>query len=250
MLWRPGLLTVCLLATGSLRAVPRLQLDIGGGSYNTTTDTVVSAGEVFTLYALLTPQNSDAPSDVDKLLTSPWYISVALTPQVAVGGNLGSFAFNGTTVDATTDMVYGVPPLELFLPQDSEDLGQHGIFETYFWEHEFFFNPLLTTSTYNVEDDAGQGPQPGTGSYYVGFDVDKTLLDESYELHFDLYGKKGGKLSNLDLDVSKFAPFSHDAESGGNRVTPPPPPQVPEPATVALFGLGLTVLGALRRRRA
>ncbi len=49
---------------------------------------------------------------------------------------------------------------------------------------------------------------------------------------------------NIDLDADDFAPFSHDAQSGG---TPTPP--VPDGgATVLLLGAAMMSIAAIRRR--
>ncbi|MFH2058959.1 MAG: PEP-CTERM sorting domain-containing protein [Pseudomonadota bacterium] len=59
-----------------------------------------------------------------------------------------------------------------------------------------------------------------------------------YEIHFDLNTKKA------DGSVDKFAPFSHDAESGGGDGH-----QVPEPATLFLMGLGLLGMAGVSRKK-
>jgi hypothetical protein len=75
-------------------ATPLLQLNIGGGVYDLGTQTIISSGPVFTLYAYLTPQNN---SDVAALLAQTYYISVAVVPAIGPpGGSLGSFTFDGT----------------------------------------------------------------------------------------------------------------------------------------------------------
>src|SRR5437773_1816853 len=137
-----NLVFVCTLLVGSrAMAIPLLQLDIGGGVYDTTTETTVATSSSFTLYAYLTPKTGSAQS------TGP-----------------------------------------------------------------------------------GPSGRPGTGGFWVGFNVDTSLVQSGYQIHFDLYDEKAR--AGGDIDVDDFAPFSHDAQSGG--IVP-----VPEPATLALLAAGV-----------
>jgi hypothetical protein len=225
------------LITSSGMAIPTLQLDILGGTYDPVTETILSNGSTFTLLALLTPGNGMTESEVEELLGYEYYISAALTPQVETGADLGSFDFDGTTVDATDDMVYGVPPIDIVQGHDAGDLPKHGIFPTYFSEFGFMFDGTSTTSAYNSAEYPGGSlfDPTGEGAYFASFNVSTSSLASGYELHFDLYGAEP---QSPDIDITQFAPFSHD---GGS--------QVPEPGTSLLLGSGLLLLFALHRRR-
>lgn len=234
-----GLVTIISGYNGISLATPTLQLDIGGGTYDMSTETIVASENPFKLYAYLIPNSSNKLSDY-------YYISMALTPKLDTPGSLGTVLFNSTTIDVTSDMEYGTPPLETYLGDiastDPGDLPGHGIFETYFYEHEFQFSSSQQISKYNTQDRAISGgsiPTSGTGMYYVVFDIDTTDLDINYNIHFDLYNTSFAKKSTTDLDVTKFAPFSHDAESR----------KVPEPSTLLLLGSGLMALGLIKRRK-
>ncbi|OGW48708.1 MAG: hypothetical protein A2Z50_01755 [Nitrospirae bacterium RBG_19FT_COMBO_42_15] len=220
-------------AAGS-HAVPTLQLDIAGGTYDNSTQTIVATGNTFTLYAYLRPNFCNT-------ITDTYFISAAIAPKVGkAGADIGSFNFNGTTINATGDMTYGVPPLEdiaRLQGWDQGDLPKHGIFPTYFSEFGFSFNSANQINPYNTQNRAISGgsiSMSGRGMYYAAFTIDTSLLDPNYVLHFDLYNTK---LKGLDVDVTQFAPFSHDAQSTA----------VPEPSSLLLLGSGLVGLWASRR---
>jgi hypothetical protein len=263
-----GLAAIVLLLPAfgiKAEAVPLLQLDIQGGVYDPVTETIVAPGGSFTVYAILTPKPNATAADIQTLLNRQYFVDAALAPQLAPpGGTLGSFTMGlegGTqnTIDATSGMTYGVPPLELMSPlqgMDPNDLSQHGVYPTYFKELGFYFSAAQTTTTYDTATNPG-GVQPNAngGSYYVAFTGNNTLLSNLYSLHFDLYNEfvtncatKKNPAACLDVDVDSFAPFSHDAEV--TPPPPPPPPLVPEPGIALMLLTGVAVGGTrLARRR-
>jgi len=228
------LASVLLLAPLAASAVPILQLDIAGGSYDTTTETIVTSSNSFTVYAYATPSGQASASE---LLGTRFYLSIALTPKTGpTPASLGSFTVNGHLYNATSDMTYGVPPVEANLGAGSDpgDLSPHDIFNTFFVEVPFQLAAANTSGAYDTALHPGQGPIAGHDMFYAAFNVDKSALSSSVQLHFDQYTKfEGHNRGNVgDLDIAIHAPFSHDAG------TIPGKP-VPEPTAAMVFAIGL-----------
>ena len=102
----------------SAQAIPALQLGITGGTYDSTTQTTVASGSIFTLSAYLTPKQNATSAEIDALLADTYYISMALVPKTGpTDATLGSFTVGATTVNVTSDMTYGTPPLETVMTQ-------------------------------------------------------------------------------------------------------------------------------------
>lgn len=235
-------LTIALIAT-TARAIPTLQLDIAGGSYDTATQTIVAPGNSFALYAYGLGTGPQAIT-----LTDKFFISMALVPATTTPGGYGSLTVNGTTVNVTSDMTAGGPPLESSGVIDPGDLATHGVFPTFFWETGFFFTSANQFNAYNTQDQAGQVPLTnGTGMYYKEFNIDISGLAPGLGIHFDLYNEKlitkcKGKICTpMDIDINQFAPFSHDAEGSVAAI--------PEPGVYAMLLAGLCLLGFTARRR-
>ncbi len=238
-----AILSFSFLAS-SAYALPVLQLTIGGGTYNNSTETTLAAGNVFTLDALY--------SGTKASIGDTFYISAALERGPGDGSvndlgpvsnspiSGGSFVFAGNTVNVSSGMTYGSP---LGMPP-------HGEFDTFFKEFSFQFDASQKTAAFDTSTSTPAGAlASGCVSnclYFVPFVIDTTGLDSAYSIHFDLYLKTDG---SVDKDIK--APFSHDAQSGvggggGGGGSGEP---VPEPASLALFGLGLLGLAVTYRRR-
>ena len=237
-----------MMAATAARAVPALQLDIIGGTYDSITQTVISDGPSFTLLALATATGNTSAADI---LADTYYISASLSPaEQSSNFDAGSFSIDGNVTQVTdTGMIYGTPPLDAAF---NSDLPNHGIFPTYYHELALQFDANDTTTTYNSQDDTGGVlfDENGYGSFYVKFEVNVGgLVGKS--LHFDLYNTD--VRNNGSTFVDAFAPFSHDAQSllnlvidddGGNNETP-----VPEPSSSLILIAGLGLCWAVRRRQ-
>lgn len=213
-------------------AVPTLQLDIAGGNHIPGDDeTVYSTSDQFTLYALLNPTvNNHNPAPGTPNFGGTFYISAAI---VGTGGpGFGSFSIGSTTFSQNSGMQFGTPPVDIV--PDNKDLPSHDVFPAWYAEVAFSFDTAHRAQSYDVQVNPG-GLVTGSGPlYYHGFNVDVSGLSDGYAVHFDLYNIIGDK-------VGDFAPFSHDAQSGGRNV--------PDGGmTLALLGTGLLGIDALRRR--
>ncbi len=233
-----------VLMTAPAWAVPTLQLDIAGGTYDLADESIFASSNTFSLYAYGLVGAAT--------LTDQYFISMALVPKATEPGSYGSFVVDGITVNVTSDMIAGGPPLDITFEAttdfDAHDLAKHGVFPTFFAERGFFFSAADQSAVYNTQDVAGSGPQLGEGMYYKKFDFDISGLAPGLGIHFDLYNIelinrcKGKTCTVTDIDVDEFAPFSHDA--AGYVTTP-----IPEPETYAMLLAGLGLMGLVARRR-
>ena len=195
-------------------ATPTLQLNIGGGTYNSATQTVVAptntASNIFKLYAyLIEDRNSN------DLVSDTYYISLALSPQVSSPMNPAAFVFSGQTLNVSSDMTYGTPPL-----------SSHGVFPTYFTEWAFTFNPSLKTQEFNTQDNPGLNPtlRPYVDRpmFYQEFAVDVSNLDPNYTVHFDLYSKQDRmqSVTYFTDNPTAYVPATPESCSNGSTSYP------------------------------
>lgn len=204
-------------------AVPDLQLYIPGATYDGTSDSWVTPNQSFELWVVA--------SNLDK---QPIY-NIHLTAALAAGttpvdGGLSITPVGGstTTFDAA-DFTLGTPP-----PTGLGSLPPHGIFPTN------YVDMLVTAETpSNSADWVDTYDYPSPGDAKPGYIYRFNVVTTYNFVHFDAYGYQVDK---RDQSNFMFAPFSHDATSGGK-------PPVPEPATMLLFGLGAAGMGVVRKFR-
>ena len=107
-----GLAAAALLFAGAAQAEPVLQVDIDGGTYDSSSEDVTTSDPTFTVHALCSPGGQT--SSADCIAGNDYYLSIALTADSTIpntAANYGSIdvTVNGvtTTINVTADMVYG-----------------------------------------------------------------------------------------------------------------------------------------------
>lgn len=230
-------LAVGILGANTALAIPTLQLDIDGGTYvGGSEESTVTNDSTFDLWALGDTSGVNTAFD--------YYLSIALLPQTQNVGdiaNLGGVTVNGTALSTMAgNAEYGTPPIETV--SNGGELGPHGIFDTYYYELAFSFAGDPTIASYNVQD--GTAGPAGDELFKHVFQIDASALASGYGLHFDLYTY--GETNGNRTAITDFAPFSHDAAYCIELNCEPV--KVSEPSTLALFGVGLMSLVAIRRR--
>ena len=154
----------------------------------------------------------------------------------------GSIVFDGETIEISEDMTYGTPPAG-----SVEVLPPHSVFDTFYIEYAVndpdwiditSWDPADIDETFNIQPGEwvdGNIYEADKDIFYIPFLVDARLLDEEYQVHFDIYYLDDGELV--------FDPFSHDVQTIGGGVA-----EVPEPSSLLLFGIGMVGLAGVRRR--
>lgn len=203
------ILAVLLIATSSF-AVPNLQLYSPDAVYSHVTESWQIFASDFELYVIAANLNKDDIYNVTLVAA----LAQDDTPTD------GALTIGGSTFNAA-DFEYGTPP-------DVDPLPPHGVYPTNYVE--YLVAPVTTPGPFVEVPDYSPDPDAGTSLYGQVF---KFNVSTTYEfVQFDAFGFLGAP------DGKRIkAPFSHDAQV------------VPEPTTLALFGLGLAAAGFMRKKR-
>ena len=251
-----------LALTARAHAVPTLQIFIPGASYDEATETWVIqsydyelwvVGEVETHGPIYDVKISLAvPEGEDGSITITW-----LEPGEADYGGGGVSALTlteagGMGYDAYRASYAGGPPAPSTygfasnstpLMGDGSELPPHGVFPSDFYE--YYVGDFTTTEDTVYDYTPGPGydggpvyPSDFTGDGKGG-DIKRFRVQvEGYSwmdiVAYDHYVQSNEKAHYV------FSPFSHDGGGGA---------PVPEPGTIALFGMGLLTLGGILRKR-
>ncbi len=196
-------------------AIPSLQTFIPGASWNAATQTWVTTAGSFELWVIAA--NTDSKPLYDLTL-----VGALASAQAPVTGAL---SIDGSDINS---FIYGTPPS---WGESAGDYPPHSVYPTNYFE-------LGISSLVNTAPETVHNMQPGEYADTAPGKIFKFDVVTSYDwLHFDSYGF----LRESDGQF-KFSPNSHDAEKGT-----PPPPTIPEPSTMLLFGSALALVGVVRK---
>jgi hypothetical protein len=198
-------------------AIPALQTFIPGASWNAATETWVTTAGSFEIWIIAANTNTKPLYD----LTLVGALAKLQSPVT------GALSIDGSDINT---FEFGTPPS---WGDNAGDYPPHGVYPTHYFE-------LAVSSLVNTAPETVHNMQPGEFGDTAPGKIFKFDVVTSYDwLHFDSYG-----FFNEPDGKFKFAPNSHDSEKGPGT---PPPPTIPEPSTMLLFGSALALVGVVRK---
>ena len=221
-----------LVLVPAVQAVPVLQLYIDGATYDDATQTWITTETSYELYVI-------GMGSLDNVTLSLALEGLGETDDPSAA----SVDIDGTGYP-TGSWAYGYAPLSNEVEawnSGKTDLQKHSVYPS--WYTEFGLGSFTNQGGIgNVnhddaldEDDPYWLPTEGyiSSNHQGWFQSYRIDITPGYAVHFDLYTLNG------DGTIDEFSPFSHDASGG----------EIPEPATMLLFGIGLAGAGVVRKLR-